>query len=119
MCPRRDCALPGALPKNARAALLQPVSRVTKGFGRLQQIPDMPAATLGITSPHTWRDFTSILRLIEVRFNASSLTARDAAADDMMDFFDFSSPHWLTPPTLPVQPTTGTCDKTKEKPPGF
>lgn len=68
---------------------------------------------------HVWRDFTSILRLIEVRFNVPSLTARDAAADDMMEFFDFSSPYWLTPPTLPVQPTNGTCDKTKEKPPGF
>jgi phospholipase C len=68
---------------------------------------------------HVWRDFTSILRLIEVRFNVPSLTARDAAADDMMEFFDFSSPHWLTPPALPVQPTTGTCDKTKEKAPGF
>ena len=68
---------------------------------------------------HTWRDFTSILRLIEVRFNVPALTARDAAADDMMEFFDFSFPHWLTPPKLPVQPTTGTCDYNKEKAPGF
>ena len=68
---------------------------------------------------HVWRDHTSILRLIEVRFNVPSLTARDAAADDMMEFFNFSSPYWLTPPTLPVQPTNGTCDKTKEKAPGF
>src|SRR5581483_317891 len=54
---------------------------------------------------HTWRDLTSILRLIEVRFNVPYLTLRDKQADDMIEFFDFSSPHWLTPPALPPQPT--------------
>lgn len=68
---------------------------------------------------HTWRDMTSILRLIEVRFNVPSLTARDATADDMMEFFDFSTPHWLDPPPLPDQPTNGVCDFNKEKAPGF
>jgi phospholipase C len=68
---------------------------------------------------HVQRDLTSILKMIEVRFNLPALTARDAAADDMAEFFDFSTPHWLTPPALPTQPTTGTCDKTKERAPGF
>jgi phospholipase C len=68
---------------------------------------------------HTWRDLTSILRLIETRFNVPSLTARDAAADNMMEFFDFSSPHWLTPPTLPTQPTNGVCSNNLEKAPGY
>ena len=68
---------------------------------------------------HTTRDFTSILKLIEVRFGLTALTARDGAADDMTEFFDFSAPHFATPPTLPAQPTTGVCDKTKEKAPGF
>lgn len=68
---------------------------------------------------HTWRDLTSILRLIEVRFNVATLTLRDKNADDMMEFFDFSSPHWLTPPALPVQPTTGVCNPNLEKAPGF
>jgi len=68
---------------------------------------------------HTWRDFTSILRLIEVRFNVPSLTARDASADNMMEFFDFSTPHLLSPPALPPQPTNGVCDFNKEKPLGF
>jgi phospholipase C len=68
---------------------------------------------------HTWRDLTSILRLIEVRFNVPALTARDATADNMLEFFDFSTPHWLTPPPLPDQPTTGVCDFNKEKAPGF
>ena len=68
---------------------------------------------------HVQRDHTSILKLIETRFNVPPLTARDAAADDMAEFFDFSTPHWLTPPPLPAQPTTGICDKTKERAPGF
>ncbi len=52
---------------------------------------------------HTTRDYTSILRLIEDTFNVPSLTLRDANADNMMEFFDFSAgPRLLTPPPLPV-----------------
>ena len=71
---------------------------------------------------HTWRDLTSILRLIEVRFNVPSLTLRDAYADDMMEFFDFSSPHWSTPPPLPAQPICGSstcCSYNLERAPGY
>jgi len=53
---------------------------------------------------HTDREFTSILKLIETRFDLQPLTERDAAADDMTEFFDFSTPHLLVPPELPVQP---------------
>jgi phospholipase C len=67
---------------------------------------------------HTWRDLTSILRLIETRFNVPNLTARDAVADNMMEFFDFSTPHWATPPPLPPQPTNGACNPNLEKAPG-
>jgi phospholipase C len=67
---------------------------------------------------HTNRELTSILKLIEVRFGLQSLTARDAAADDMEEFFDFvNPPTWLTPPPLPAQPTNGLDDQTKEAPP--
>ena len=63
---------------------------------------------------HLQTDYTSILRLIEERFDVPALTQRDATIPDMADpqagFFDFSSPHLLTPPTLPTQPTNGTCD---------
>ncbi len=59
---------------------------------------------------HTPRELTSILKLIETRFNLPSLTPRDAWADNMLEFFDFSYPHLLTPPSLPAQPTNGTCD---------
>jgi len=63
---------------------------------------------------HVQRDYTSILKLIETRFGLPSLTARDAAADPMLDFFDFTSASWLTPPPLPDQPTTGTCSNALE-----
>jgi phospholipase C len=59
---------------------------------------------------HKPRELTSILKLIEKRFGLPSLTARDAAADDMQEFFDFTKPALLTPPPLPAQPTSGTCD---------
>ena len=63
---------------------------------------------------HTPRTFISILKLIETRFGVPPLTARDAAADDMEEFFDFSNPSWMTPPPLPDQPTNGLCDRTQE-----
>lgn len=69
---------------------------------------------------HTQRDYTSILRLIEDTFNAQPLTLRDANADNMMEFFDFSAgPRIPTPPPLPTQPTNGVCNNKLEKAPGF
>ena len=68
---------------------------------------------------HKNRELTSILKFIETSFKVPSLTRRDAAADDMTEFFDFTKPSLLTPPTLPSQPTSGTCDKTREAGPTF
>jgi phospholipase C len=53
---------------------------------------------------HVPRTNTSILKLIETRFGLPSLTARDAADDDMTEFFDFSNPAWMSPPPMPQQP---------------
>jgi phospholipase C len=50
---------------------------------------------------HRVQDHTSILRFIETRFDLPALTARDANADPLLDLFDFESPAFLTPPTLP------------------
>jgi phospholipase C len=58
---------------------------------------------------HTVMDTTAILKLIETRFNLSSLTARDAAQPDMTEFFDFDDPPWMTPPTPPTQSLSGPC----------
>jgi phospholipase C len=58
---------------------------------------------------HSVADLTAILKLIETRFNVSALTKRDAAQIDMTEFFDFSSPSWMTPPSPPAQATNGAC----------
>jgi len=58
---------------------------------------------------HSVADMTAILKLIETRFNLSGLTKRDAAQIDMSEFFDFSNPPWVTPPTPPTQTTAGAC----------
>jgi phospholipase C len=68
---------------------------------------------------HTVRDYTSILKLIETRFGLPSLTARDAAADNMTEFFDFSAPSYPTAPTVAPQTTNGVCNFNLEKAPGF
>jgi phospholipase C len=60
---------------------------------------------------HKQREFTSFLRFIETRYSLAPLTKRDAEADDMLEFFDFSTPVWLTPPPLPDQPTNGVVDR--------
>ena len=73
---------------------------------------------------HINRDFTSILKFIEKTFNVRPLTARDAAADDMSEFFDFTHPALLNAPDgqswtryLPQQPTNGVCNPTLESGP--
>jgi len=67
---------------------------------------------------HVVRDQTAILRLIERRFGLTAMTARDAAQDDMTEFFDFVNPPRLAIPPLPAQPLNLPCDKTLEKAPG-
>jgi phospholipase C len=58
---------------------------------------------------HSVADNTAILKFIETRFNVAALTKRDAAQIDMTEFFDFSSPSWMTPPSPPAQATNGAC----------
>ena len=58
---------------------------------------------------HSVADLTAILKLIETRFKLPALTKRDAAQIDMTEFFDFSSPAWITPPNPPAQIINGAC----------
>ena len=58
---------------------------------------------------HNVADYTAILKLIEKRFNLPALTKRDAAQINMTQFFNFNFPPWKTPPTPPVQTTSGAC----------
>jgi phospholipase C len=54
-------------------------------------------------------DHTSVLKLIETKWNLPALTNRDAWATDPLDAVDFDSPPaFLTPPTL--RPSGGTVD---------
>ena len=53
---------------------------------------------------HRTNDHTSILRFIETRFGLPALSRRDAAANPMLEFFDFSAPAFATPPALPAAP---------------
>jgi phospholipase C len=52
---------------------------------------------------HVVHDQTSILSLIEHKWNLPALTNRDGAADNLLDSLDLTGPpQFLTPPTLPA-----------------
>jgi phospholipase C len=92
--------------------------RLTPYAKQIEAIDDGPPAydRLGfrvpavIVSPYarpgyvtsTVYDHTSILKLIERKWNLPPLTRRDAAATDPLDALDLENPpRFLTPPTLP------------------
>jgi phospholipase C len=59
---------------------------------------------------HIPMDHTAVIRFVENRFIGSSappLTPRDAAQPNLLDFFDFNSPPWMTPPSPPAPVTSG------------
>ncbi len=62
---------------------------------------------------HTPMDHTAVIKFVENRFigPSANLTKRDAAQPNLLDFFDFTSPPWLTPPTPPTpNPSPGNCN---------
>jgi phospholipase C len=58
---------------------------------------------------HQVSDHTSILSLIEHRFQLPPLTRRDAQANPLLEYFDFGHPRFRKPPVLPA----ATVDPTK------
>jgi phospholipase C len=52
---------------------------------------------------HIPMDHTAVIKFVENRFIGPNahLTARDAVQPDLLDFFDFNSVPWATPPTPP------------------
>ena len=74
------------------------------GF-RVPAVVVSPYAKAGYVSS-TIYDHTSILKLIERKWNLPPLTARDATANDPLDMLDFDAPAFLDPPNLaaPVEP---------------
>jgi len=59
---------------------------------------------------HTPMDHTAVIKFVESRFigGSASLTARDAAQPNLLEFFDFGSTPWATPPTPPSPVTAQT-----------
>jgi hypothetical protein len=55
---------------------------------------------------HVVDDHTSILKFIETRYGLPPLTARDAAADPMLDMFNFTKATFATPPTFAAPSVT-------------
>jgi len=80
------------------------------GFGRYGfRVPCVvvsPWARAGHVS-HTVYDHTSILKLVETKWNLPALTRRDANANNMLDMLNFSAPAFRKPPAL-AKPLTAT-----------
>jgi phospholipase C len=77
---------------------------------------------------HVVHDHTSILKLVETKWNLPAMTYRDANADNLLDSLDFKSkPAFLKPPKLPapglpasivLDPNASTTDACTEGDPG-
>jgi phospholipase C len=97
--PPRPAVKPDNVPPNLSAGDLPGAYDYT-GF-RVPCCVVSPWAKKGYVSHQTF-DHTSILRLIENKWNLPALTFRDANARNMLDFFDFtaSRPPFAEPPAL-------------------
>jgi phospholipase C len=62
-------------------------------------------------------DHTSILKMVERKWNLAPLTRRDAAAHDLSDFLDLNVPAFAEPPAL-TQPVAGPAQTACEQPGG-
>lgn len=62
---------------------------------------------------HTPMDHTAVIKFVESRFigSSASLTARDAAQPNLMEFFDFTAIPWSVPPSPPA-PVTDSAGST-------
>ena len=67
-----------------------PVQTDEYGFGfRVPALIISPYSRRGVVE-HTTYDFTSLLKLIEIKFGLSSLTQRDGSSNSMLECFDFT-----------------------------
>ncbi len=87
---------------------LQKLRAVDPGAGRYDRywfrVPAVvvsPFAKKGYVSSATY-DHTSVLKLIERKWDLPPLTERDAAAAGPFDMVDFGKPVFATAPTLPA-----------------
>ena len=96
------------LPNDVCTSITGPTCDFTYTGYRVPLLVVSPYAKKNYVS-HSVADLTAILKLIETRFSLAPLTKRDAAQIDMTEFFDFTNPPWITPPTPPAQDTSGAC----------
>jgi phospholipase C len=90
-----------ALGQKITAADTGPSTYTQLGF-RVPAVIVSPFAKPGYVTKLTY-DHTAILRLIQRKWNLPPLTARDAAAADLLDALDLDSPPaFLIPPMLPA-----------------
>ena len=104
-------APPAAVPPDGIAPMLQPGDTVA-GFDNLGiRVPTVVVSPFSKPHyvSHTVYDHTSILRFIEKRFNLPTLTARDAAANDMLDMFLFNNAHFPFAPDFSPPPPVTPC----------
>jgi phospholipase C len=94
---------PRAIPPDDIAPAVLPGQSVYDGFGRLGfRVP------FALVSPwarpfhvsHGVFDHTSILKLVETKWNLPALTYRDANAEAMLDMLDLGRPFFAEPPEL-------------------
>ena len=92
---------PDNIPPESDVAPLLPNGYDRYGF-RVPAVIVSPYAKKNYVS-HVVHDHTSVLKLIETKWNLPALTYRDANADNLLDSLDFTAkPAFLDPPTLPA-----------------
>jgi phospholipase C len=107
---RPDAVPPGVAPGDTYGDLYS-----WSGF-RVPAVIVSPWAKRNYVS-HVVHDHTSILRLIETKWNLPALTARDANASNLLDSLDFRRPSFEVPPALAAAPApTGAVSCYAQKP---
>jgi phospholipase C len=111
---------PAAIPPDGIGPTLEPGENGFDGFARYGfRVPFTvvsPWARKNYVS-HRVFDHTSILKLVETKWNLPALTLRDANATAMLDMLDLHHPWFATPPKLaqPIavaDPSSLTCSTT-------
>jgi len=117
--PPRPAVRPDNVPPEITVPPDQPGSYDYTGF-RVPCVVVSPWGKKDFVS-HVVYDHTSVLKLVETKWNLPAMTYRDANAENMLDFFDFSGRRGplAEPPTLAAplnpfigSPPPGSSDKT-------
>ena len=108
---------PAAVAPDAIAPILPTGEQAYNGFAQYGfRVPSV------VISPYAKRDYvssvvydhTSILAMVERKWNLPALTLRDANANDLSDFLDLSVPSFPEPPLLAVPATfPQACETTR------